>query len=282
VLDEIATIPGINQVAGRIVMDASLDVPGLDEPASARLVSLMERPGDFYRVHLRQGRLPEYLARNEVLASEAFSSANNLRPGDSVIAIINGRREQLRITGVAISPEYVNEMKGSSFPDNRRFGVLWMDHDALAAAMNMRDGLNDVIVSLAPRASQQQVIERLDELLSAYGSFGAYGRKDQVSHSFLENELAQNRVTSTVIPTIFLAIVAFLTNNILLRITSLQRAQIALLKSFGYSSTGIAIHYIKLALLIVLSGSILGIALGSWMGHGLAGLYARFYHFPQL
>jgi putative ABC transport system permease protein len=283
VLPQLQAIAGINQVDGRVVMDASLDVPRLDEPASARLVSLPRHPDSgLNRVYLRQGSLPSLGARNEALASEAFTAANGLRLGDTLGAIINGRKETLRITGIAISPEYLNEMKGNSFPDNRRFGVLWMDHEALAGALNMRDGFNDVVATLAPGASEQQVIDQLDAALEPYGSFGAYGRKDQVSHSFLSNELAQSRVSSVVIPAIFLGVVAFLTNNILLRVTALQRSQIALLKSFGYGNIQVGWHYAKFALLIVMAGSLAGIALGTWMGQGLAILYTRFYHFPEL
>lgn len=282
-LERVRGIPGVNEAAGRVVFDASLDVPGLDEPASGRLVSLPQRTGTgLNRIHLRSGRLPEPGARDEALVSEAFAAANRLHAGDSVFAIINGRQERLRLTGIAISPEYLNEMKGSGFPDNRRFGVLWMDHDALAAALDMGDSFNDVCVTLAPHASEAAVIERLDQLLAPYGSLGAYGRKDQVSHNFLSNELAQNRVSSTVIPAIFLGVVAFLTHNVLLRLTVLQRAQIALVKSFGYSNFAIGVHYLKFALLTIGAGGLSGIALGAWLGQGLAGLYARFYHFPEL
>ncbi|HZW20020.1 ABC transporter permease [Noviherbaspirillum sp.] len=276
-------IPGVNEADGRVVFDASLDVPGLDEPASGRLVSLPPTPGTgLNRVHLRSGRLPEAGNRLEVLASEAFCAANKLRPGDSIAAIINGRKERLHIVGIGISPEYVNEIKGNSFPDNRRFGVLWMAHEALAAALNMRDSINDITLILAPHASESRVIEQLDILLAPYGSLGAYGRKEQVSHSFIDNELASNRVSGTVIPAIFLAVAAFLIHNVLLRIITLQRAQIALLKSFGYSSFSVAAHYLKFALLTVMAGGIAGIALGSWLGQGLAGLYAEFYHFPRM
>ena len=38
-LKQVRNIPGVNQADGRVVFDASLDVPGLDEPASARLVN---------------------------------------------------------------------------------------------------------------------------------------------------------------------------------------------------------------------------------------------------
>ncbi|GAB3550406.1 FtsX-like permease family protein [Noviherbaspirillum agri] len=282
-LPQVREIPGVNEVDGRVVFDASLDVPGLEEPASGRLVSLPLQPGTgLNRVHLRTGRLPEPGNRMEALASEAFSAANNLHPGDSIGAIINGRLERLHITGIAISPEYVNEMSGSTFPDNRRFAVLWMPREALAAALDMRDGFNDLSVILAPHASESLVIEKLDRLLAPYGGLGAYGRKDQLSHAFLDNELVSNKVSGTIIPAIFLAVAAFLIHNVLLRITSLQRAQIALLKSFGYSSIAVGLHYLKFALLTVMVGGVLGIGLGAWLGKGLADLYAEFYHFPYL
>ncbi len=282
-LARVREVPGVNQVDGRVVFEASLDVPGLEEPASGRLVSVPSQvDSGLNRIHLRAGRPLQAGRRNEVLVSEAFSKANALKPGDTLDAIINGRKERLHIAGIAISPEYVSEIKGNSFPDNRRFGVLWMDHEALAAALDMRDGFNDLALTLAPHASAARVIEQLDILLAPYGSLGAYGRDEQVSHHFLENELAQNRVTATVIPAIFLAVVAFLIHNVLLRTTALQRAQIALLKSFGYSNAMVAWHYLQFALITIMAGGVLGIALGAWLGEGLAQLYTDFYHFPHL
>ncbi|WP_334186691.1 ABC transporter permease [Noviherbaspirillum sp.] len=283
VLDRIREIPGVNEAHGRVVFNATLDVPGLDEPASGRLVSLEpDLDSGLNRVHLRSGRAPHPGNEREVLLSEAFTAANNLHPGDTLGAIINGRKERLLITGIAISPEYLNEMSGNSFPDNRRFGVIWMARDALAAALDMRDSMNDVSVVLAPHASESQVIEELDRLLKPYGPLGAYGRSEQLSHSFISDELAQSRVSGMVIPAIFLGVAAFLIHNVLLRITVLQRAQIALLKSFGYRNFAVALHYMKFALVTVMIGGVMGIALGTLLGRGLAGLYARFYHFPSL
>ena len=283
ILAQVRAIPGVNEADGRVVFDASLDVPGLAEPASGRLVSLAPPgPGGLNRVFLRSGRMPGAAERNAVLVSVAFSEANGLRPGDTLGAIINGRKERMRIVGIAMSPEYINEIKGDSFPDNRRFGVLWMDRDALAGALAMRDGINDITLTLAPHASQQQVTTQLDRLLAPYGALGAYGREDQLSHNFLANELAQSRVSATVLPAIFLAVAAFLVHNVLLRLTTLQRAQIGLLKSLGYSRLAVSMHYLKFALLTVMAGGVAGIAVGAWLGHGLAGLYSRFYHFPRL
>ncbi|HVL74853.1 MAG TPA: ABC transporter permease [Noviherbaspirillum sp.] len=280
-LAQVREIPGVNEVHGRVVFQASLDVPGLDEPATGRLVSIPERLDEgLNRVFLRAGRAPQAGNRNEIIVSESFAQANKLQPGDSLLAVINARQERLHIVGIGLSPEYVSEIGEGVFPDNRRFGVMWMEHEALAAALDMRDAFNDLTLTLAPHGSEAEVIARLDILLAPYGTLGAYGRDDQVSHRFISDEMAQTRVSATVIPSIFLGVVAFLIHNVLLRLTTLQRAQIALLKSFGYSNFAVGAHYLKFALATTMTGGALGIAVGVWMGEGLAIRYAEFFKFP--
>ncbi len=283
ITDAIRRLEGVADVQARVVFDAPLDVPGLNEPATGRLVSLTPaNQNDLNRVYLRAGRLPDPGSRHEVLVSEAFASTNALQAGAVLKAVINGRREILTVTGIAISPEYINEMRGSGFPDYRRFGVLWMDHEALSSLLDMREACNDIVLTLSPGASEAEVIHRLDGLLERFGGLGAIGREEQLSHQFISNELAQTKVSATVIPAIFLSVAAFLVHNVLLRLSSLQRMQIGLLKSFGYSNAAIASHYMQFALLTVAIGSVTGIILGSWLGHELAHLYARFFHFPTL
>src|SRR5512142_1643975 len=77
---QLAELPGIGQVETRLVKDATIDLAGVGVPIAGRLISLPQH-GDFHlnRLHLRQGRMPELSARNEVLASEAFAKANGLR-----------------------------------------------------------------------------------------------------------------------------------------------------------------------------------------------------------
>jgi putative ABC transport system permease protein len=108
-------------------------------------------------LHIVSGRYIESDKRDEVLISGAFSSANNLKPGDTLTAIINGRWQRLRIVGVALSPEFVYEIGGGEmFPDSRRFGVMWMSRDALGPAFNMEGAFNDVALALAPGAVESE------------------------------------------------------------------------------------------------------------------------------
>jgi putative ABC transport system permease protein len=284
VVARIARIDGVAQVRTRVVMEVVLDVPGLDEPAVGRLVSIPDRPRTMLNdLALRAGRYVEPERDDEVIASEAFAAANDLEPGDSIGAIISGRWRRLRIVGVALSPEYIYEVGGGSIlPDNRRFGVLWMAEKALAPAHDMQGAFNDVALQLSAHASEADVIERLDLLLARHGGLGAHGRAEQLSHRFISDEISQNRITSTFVPGVFLGVAAFLLHIVLSRLIALQRTEIGLLKAFGYADGDVGLHYFKLALVTVGAGLALGAALGVIAGRSLTDLYRDYYRFPQL
>ncbi|HSF41403.1 MAG TPA: ABC transporter permease, partial [Thermoanaerobaculia bacterium] len=279
----IAALPGIAAAEPRIVVDVLLDVPGLPEPATGRLVSIpRNRAPALNALHLRRGR--SIAGRDEVLVSEAFAKANHLKIGDSVGAVIHGRWQRLHIVGLALSPEYIYEIRGAGdiFPDNRRFGVIWMAYDDLAAAFDLEGAFNDLTLTLAPGASEAGVIARLDRTLARYGGLGAYGREDHISHRFVTDEITETQVTSVTIPAIFLGVTAFLLHIVMSRLVATQHDQIAVLKAFGYGDAAIGGHYLKLALAPVVAGSAAGSAVGLWFAVELAQVYARFYQFPVL
>ena len=280
----IREIPGVGALETRVVADVTLDVPGVAEPATGRLVSLPSgRAPELNRLRVQSGRLPEQGRPGEAVVSGAFSRANHLLPGDALDAVINGRRQRLEIVGVALSPEFVYEIRGGEmFPDARRFGVVWMSRDALGPAFDMDGAFNDVAVKLAPGASEREVVERLDSLLDRYGCTGAYGRADQASHHFISNEIAELRVTGTFIPAVFLAVTAFLIHMVLSRLVATEREQVGLLKAFGYTNRAVGLHYLKLALGSVAGGAALGVVGGWWFGYRVTALYAEFFRFPVL
>ena len=280
----IAAIPGVEMVATRVVADVTLDVPGMSEPATGRLISLPERGQPLLNdVYLRRGRWVDPTRADEVLASEMFVDAHGFQPGDRVAAIINGRRRALTIVGVALSPEYVYAIRpGEMVPDKRQFGILWMGRRPLASAFNMEGGFNDVSLHLARGASATDVIRDLDRLIAPYGGLGAIPRSLQISEWTLDNELRQLQTFGFLIPLIFLGVAAFILNVALARALALQRQQIAALKALGYSNAELAWHYIKWALAIAGAGALMGVAIGAWLGSALTGIYNQFFRFPFL
>ncbi len=281
---DLSRIEGVASVETRIFVDVTLDVPGMAEPATGRMISIPRAGRPVINdVVLRQGRWPSPDHTSEVLANETFMQAHGMVPGDEVAAIVNGRKRTLTITGVVLSPEFVYAIgPGELMPDNRRFGVLWMGREALAAAFDLDGAFNEALIRLMPHASKADVIDRVDALLDPYGSVGAYGRDDQVSDAFLSSEMDQLRNFGAVLPPIFLAVAAFLLNIVIGRMVDTEREQIGLLKAFGYSNMAVGGHYLKFVGLLTALGVLLGFAGGAWMGRGLAELYTEYFRFPFL
>ena len=112
--------------------------------------------------------------------------------GATFKALLNGKKHELRSSGIALSPEFIYALgPGDLMPDDRRFAVLWMSEKALAALFDLDGAFNSVRLKLLPGTSEREVIKQVDDLLARYGGHGRRARKDQLSHAFLDAELRQ-------------------------------------------------------------------------------------------
>ncbi len=282
--DRIRALPGVQSVDTRVVKSAILDMPGFDEPVIGQLVSVPERATPpLNQLALRSGRLPRVGHPDEAILSEPFAEAHGLGPGGRFGAVINGNRRTLTVVGIALSPEFVYTIgPGALMPDDQRFGIVWLGEEALQAAFDLQGAFNQVSVSLLRGTDPELVIRRLDQMLARYGGVGAYARADQMSNWFLMNEIRQLESLAAILPTVFLAVAAFLTNMVLARLIAMERSEIGLLKAFGYTNATIAWHYVKFVIGVAVVGILIGWAAGYWFGLLNTRLYADFYRFPFL
>jgi putative ABC transport system permease protein len=180
-VSQIAEIPGVAAVDARIAKLALLDIPDFREPATGQFISLPDiaKP-TLNQLYMRLGRTPEALSPDEVVVSEGFAKAHGFLPGARFSAILNGRKRQLTIVGIALSPEFIYSVgPGDIMPDDRRFGIVWMSEKALASAYDLDGAFSSVSLKLLPDVSGREVMQRLDALLERYGGQAAYARKDQ-------------------------------------------------------------------------------------------------------
>lgn len=282
--ERLAAIPGVAAVETRVVGALRMDLPGLAEPADGTILSIPEdRPMRLNTLFLRTGRFPEVGKANEVILGEAFAKAHGFQPGDSIDVILRGAKERLTIVGIGLSPEYVFEARpGEALPDNRRFGVFWMNERDLATAYDLDGAFNNVIVDVAPGENTAPVMAEVDRLLEPYGGLIAYDRRDHASAKQLDDEIGMLNGMSIAFPIVFLSIATFMTSAVLSRVIRLQREQIAQLKAFGYSARQVGVHYLKFALVIVFIGLIAGGVAGAWLGSNVVTMYHKFFQFPSL
>jgi len=284
-LPHIEALPGVAQVQDGVAHGVQVFIPGVQDPIRGRLTAIDPRaPQHLNQVALRSGHWPSQSVgsgRLEVLVSAAFAQARNLHPGDHLQALMNGKLQALTVAGIALSPEFIFAGMGGS-PDVHGFGVFWMHRDAVAAAYDMRGAFNQLSVRLAPGAHEGEVIDALNRTLAPYGGINAYGREDHLSHRMLNSEIREQQVMGSVLPTIFLLVAAFLLQTVMTRHIGLQREQIAALKALGYDNPRIGWHYLRMVLVIVVLGCVIGVGLGAVLGRWFTTLYTEVFTFPQL
>jgi putative ABC transport system permease protein len=285
VAGQLAAIPGVAAVQTGIALQATLDLPGMAEPATGLILSLPES-GELQlnRLYLRAGRMLVGRApAGEILAGEAFAEANQLRPGSEISAVLYGRRQTFRIAGIVLSPEFVFEAPpGAALPNNKTYGVFWMPYKELATASNLDGAFNNVSLTLAPGVAEEAVIAAVDRVLQPYGGRGAFGRESHPSHTRVRDEINILQGLSVGFPLVFLSVAAFMTHAVMSRQVTLQREQIAMLKACGFSNRQIGWHYLKFAFVIVFAGIALGVVGGVALGHRLVDMYHLFFRFPEL
>jgi putative ABC transport system permease protein len=280
----LAELPGVAAVSSRVAGVATVDITGVVELVQARLVSWdPSRPEALGRPYLRAGRMIAPGGIDEILVAESFAIANNLSPGDKLPLTVNGQRRNGEIVGVVLAPEFIYSIApGTIMPDARRYGVIWMSRNSLAAAYDMDGAFNEIVLSLLPGTDVRVVLEGVDSVLDRFGGTGAYDRTDHMSDAFLSAEIDGLEAMGKVVPPIFLAVAALLINIVMSRLVQTEREQIGLFKAFGYSNRRIAAHYLKIASAITGIGAIVGVLGGAWLGRAITEIYGDFFTFPFL
>ncbi len=278
---QLVEIPGVAELEATVIADVLLDVPGVVESLTGRMIAL-PRHGlpRMNRLALIRGAWVDAPESNQALVNETFANAHGLKVGDRIGALLNGKRESLQLVGIVLSPEYIFPSRGG-FGDERSFGIFWVGQKRLASAFNMDGAFNSIALRLEAGASEAAVIAALDRRLDGFGFSGAHGRDDLPSHRVLTQEISQWKVYATVLPVVILGVAVFLLNVALTRQIGTQRGQIAALKALGCEDVRLGVHYFKFVLIIVLIGGAIGIAGGAYFGHAVTQMYARFFRIPN-
>lgn len=284
-LFKLRSIPGVHQVRGRIVKDANLDIEGSDDPVVGRVISMPNTKQPVLNdVHLVSGRYFSEGAQDEVILSERFARENKIAIGDRIHASIESRKYPLRVVGLGLSPEYVYMIRNVAelVPSPERFAILWVSEDFAETALNSQNACNNVVGSVDSHADVDFVLDRAEDILDAYGVIAKVRKDQQLSNQFVSEEIKGLAVTAKVVPGIFQGIAAMILLVLLNRMVRSERAEIGLLKAYGYSNWSIAWHYIQYALVLAVAGSLIGFGAGQWLANGMIKLYVKFYDFPIL
>ncbi|NLB89127.1 MAG: ABC transporter permease, partial [Syntrophomonadaceae bacterium] len=281
VVKEVENIKGVKRATGRITLDLAI-LKEDNKRATARIVTYsLPMDNELNRLLLEEGRI--FTERGtgsgiEIMTNPGFKDANQIRWGDSIAVVYEGKPIYLTVVGTANSPEFVYPVKDITdiIPDHKNFGIFMIPQYEAGQVFNFEGQINQLLVEFTSDADSDQVVEEIKELLKPYGLLTSYPRDDQLSHAMLQAEFDSIRSLITTLPVIFLLIAAGIQFVILRRMVRHQRGQVGVLKALGYSNRHIILHYSSYALLVGFLGALLG-SLAGWMLSGLLTDYFLLY-----
>ena len=281
------SMPGITELRERISFPIRVDLEGVESLISGRAISLPSSPLPVINgIYLRQGSYFTEKRRNEVIISEQFASARNIKPGDTLHLIMDGQRKKVYVIGTAISPEFIYcTPPGSIVNQPRNFGIFFMKRDYMEDVFGFHGACNNVVGLLTPNAQQNNpsaVLKKLGDELDSAGVFTSYLRKNQFSNSTLTSEMGGVKTMATFMPIMFLGIATLILNVLMIRISEQQRTIVGTLKALGYFNKQIFWHYIQFGIIVGAIGGLAGCVLGYWISGSMTTMYRKFFEFPHL
>lgn len=283
-LEALAEYPGVAVLRPRIRFAAPVLLPDVQKPLNAIVLSLPDRREPVLAdIVLRQGGYFTERRENEVIVNDAFARHHNLAPGDWIHLVLNQRRQELFITGTAISSEFTYLLApGAIVPDPEQFGVFYLKRTFAESVFDMEGAANEVLGRLAPGGSLAHLLQHAERELEPYGVLATTPRSEQISHQYLDLEIEGLRIFAVFMPVVFLGVAALVLNVLLSRLADQQRTVIGTLKALGYSNAEVFLHFLKFGTTVGVLGGLLGCLLGYLLAAGMTEIYRDFFEFPEL
>ncbi|WP_031516889.1 ABC transporter permease [Desulfofalx alkaliphila] len=286
IVSRIEDLPGVLKVTGRI----QKDVPVLKEDnqrATARLTGYwLPIENEINGIEITSGQIFDehgHGGKYEVLLDPQYAEANKLSFNDTLTIAAEGKQVTLTVAGTAIGPEFVYPIKDAStlIPDYETFGIFYVPNALAQQFLNLPGQINQILIIFAPGADKDATVRQIENILEPYGNLTNYPRDDQISHALLQAELDQLLTTSQSLPVIFLLVAALIQFVIISRLVKSQRLQIGIMKALGYHNRQIMWHYAGYAMLVAVTGLVLGSVLGVVLAGYLTRVYALYFNLPE-
>ena len=186
---------------------------------------------------------------------DKFAKAHNLKVGSNITFKFNGTEITKTIRGTGYSPEYVFEVPTKSIvPDYRTQGFGYLSHEAFPYDMRY----NTILIKTDENTSKFH--NDLDDVMDDYSTFLSI--ENHGSHKTVISEIDQHRMMADMFPIIFVVVALLILLTTMARIITNQRTIIGTLKSLGFSNRKLIFHYLSYALILAISGCVLGYILG--------------------
>jgi len=279
--EKIKSLPFVKKATGRVVKDAKIDIS--EENAVVRIITLPDEKRDIVNdIMITSGRYFSVADSNQCLVEEGFFTAHNLKIGDSISPVIDGKEVKLKVVGSVRSPEYVYAIKDESelVPDNRKFGIVYVKKSFGQAVLGFSGSINNLSLLVKEGTDIDKAKDDVKKALKEFGVTEVIDRETQISCKMLSEEMEGLKATGGAFPIVFFIVAAVIIYITIGRMVENQRTQIGVLKAFGFSNLQVLLHYLSFSALIAILGSAIGSLFGMLLGKVFTDLENLYFHLP--
>ena len=192
-------------------------------------------------------------------------------------------------------------------PSPRTFGVFFMPKSTAEDLFAMEGMSKEIVLAVAPGVDQGQVLDEVETILRRHhinritskddpigvrtrkidivrGVRTAYmtEMKDLPGIQLLRQDLEGFAMLAYLFPLLFLTMASLSIYVLLSRLIESQRTQIGLMRAMGYGRLSILLHYLGFALIVGVTGSVLGVVIGHLLANGLTDIYVSELNIPTV
>ena len=203
--------------------------------------------------------------------SDSYAAANGIHVGDSLTLTYKTIAVSGRVKGLVKSSEYLICVPDEKqmMPDYSTYGYAYISPVMMDNAVPdfykafLRSSLYHQI-NVKSGLTKAQFVEKADEVLGTTRLI--LDKSETVSWAEARGEVEEGITMGSILPVLFLAIAILTMVTTMHRITASEKTQIGTFKALGFKDRRILMHYSAYALIIGLTGSLLGIGVGYGLG----------------
>ncbi len=211
---------------------------------------------------------------NGVVVETHMATEYDIAVGDTVKVLGGAGWVDANVIGIGVSPEYIwpARNKQELFPAPGTFGVMFVSQD-MVQSVPETVAVDQTLVLYDPGVDRETVDAAVKEAALAAGASDVATRLEQPSNAALQEDVGAFGELSIMFPVLFLLAAGMATFTLLTRLVFSQRAQIGTFLANGMSGKALTRHYLSYGVILGITGSVIGVAVGAVLGWVITGAY---------
>ena len=218
-------------------------------------------------VWLTEGEPYDAESENGLWLSDQYAAKNGISLGDELTLTYKMLTVKGTVKGLVKASEFMICVPDETqlMPDFSSYGFAYISPVMLEGIIPavFRTMIGDSLyyqINVRTSMEKKPFTEAVEKALGK--TLLILSKNETVSYSAANGEVEEGKTMGSILPVIFLAIAVLTMVTTMHRITASEKTQIGTLKALGFRSRRILLHYSSYALVIGLTGSVLGVAIG--------------------